>query len=155
MTSRILLVEDDERIRASMRLSLEDEGYEIDESESGEDALEAHARSLVGSVYDLIVVDIMLPGMDGMEFCRELRKSSTVPIIIVTALDDPAHVVSGLEAGADDYVRKPVEPSELRASGHCCAGRGRRTVGRPRSCSATSRSSPKRESCAAGGRRST
>jgi DNA-binding response OmpR family regulator len=131
MTSRILLVEDDERIRTSMRLSLEDEGYEVEEAESGEDALEAHARSLIGGSFDLLVIDIMLPGMDGFECCRELRKVSTVPIIMVTALTDTAHVVTGLEAGADDYVTKPFEPKELAARIRALLRRARATDGGP------------------------
>ncbi|MGO8874630.1 MAG: response regulator [Acidimicrobiales bacterium] len=127
MASRILLVEDDERIRTSMRLSLEDEGYDVEETESGEDALEAHARSLVGQSFDLIVVDIMLPGMDGFAACRELRKVSSVPIIMVTALTDTAHIVAGLEAGADDYVTKPFEPKELAARIRALLRRARTT----------------------------
>jgi DNA-binding response OmpR family regulator len=115
MASRILLVEDDERIRASMRLSLEDEGYDIEEAASGEEALEAHARSLATEPFDLLVVDIMLPRMDGFACCRELRRTSMVPIIMVTARTDTHDVVAGLEAGADDYVTKPFEPKELGA----------------------------------------
>jgi DNA-binding response OmpR family regulator len=131
MASRILLVEDDERIRTSMRLSLEDEGYDVDETESGEEALEVHSRSLVGQSFDLIVVDIMLPGMDGFACCRELRKVSSVPIIMVTALTDTAHVVAGLEAGADDYVTKPFEPKELAARIRALLRRARSTDGGP------------------------
>lgn len=131
MANRILLVEDDERIRTSMRLSLEDEGYDVEETESGEEALEAHARSLVGQGFDLLVVDIMLPGMDGFACCRELRKLSTVPIIMVTALTDTTHVVAGLEAGADDYVTKPFEPKELTARIRALLRRARTTDGTP------------------------
>jgi DNA-binding response OmpR family regulator len=131
MASRILLVEDDERIRTSLRLSLEDEGYDVEEAESGEDALEAHARSLVGQSFDLLVVDIMLPGMDGFAACRELRKVSSVPIIMVTALTDTTHVVAGLEAGADDYVTKPFEPKELAARIRALLRRARATDGGP------------------------
>ncbi|MGH9292808.1 MAG: response regulator [Acidimicrobiales bacterium] len=115
MASRILLVEDDERIRTSMRLSLEDESYEVEEADSGEEALECHSRALVDQPFDLLVVDIMLPGMDGFDCCRELRKLSTVPIIMVTARTDTHDIVAGLEAGADDYVTKPFEPKELAA----------------------------------------
>jgi DNA-binding response OmpR family regulator len=129
MANRILLVEDDERIRTSMRLSLEDEGYDVEETESGEEALEAHTRSLVGQGFDLLVVDIMLPGMDGFACCRELRKVSTVPIIMVTALTDTTHVVAGLEAGADDYVKKPFEPKELTARIRAMLRRARTTDG--------------------------
>jgi DNA-binding response OmpR family regulator len=129
MANRILLVEDDERIRTSMRLSLEDEGYDVEETESGEEALEAHTRSLVGQGFDLLVVDIMLPGMDGFACCRELRKVSTVPIIMVTALTDTTHVVAGLVAGADDYVKKPFEPKELTARIRAMLRRARTTDG--------------------------
>jgi DNA-binding response OmpR family regulator len=116
MAHRVLLVEDDERIRTSMRLSLEDEGYEVDEAATGEEAIESHqSRALGSSPFDLLVVDIMLPGMDGFECCREMRKTSTVPIIMVTARTDTHDVVAGLEAGADDYVTKPFEPKELAA----------------------------------------
>lgn len=98
-----------------MRLSLEDEGYEVEEAATGEEAVEIHARALGDHPFDLIVVDIMLPGMDGFECCRELRKVSSVPIIMVTARTDTHDVVAGLEAGADDYVTKPFEPKELAA----------------------------------------
>ncbi|MGD0983733.1 MAG: response regulator transcription factor [Acidimicrobiales bacterium] len=115
MAHRVLLVEDDERIRASMRLSLEDEGYEVEEAGTGEEAIELQTQALVSNPFDLLVVDIMLPGMDGFECCRELRKASAVPIIMVTARTDTHDVVAGLEAGADDYVTKPFEPKELAA----------------------------------------
>ncbi len=135
MASRILLVEDDERIRTSMRLSLEDEGYEVEEAESGEEALECHARALIAQPFDLLVVDIMLPGMDGFDCCRELRKVSTVPIIMVTARTDTHDVVAGLEAGADDYVTKPFEPKELAARIRALLRRARSTDGGPVSLS--------------------
>ncbi|MGH9171920.1 MAG: response regulator [Acidimicrobiales bacterium] len=131
MASRILLVEDDERIRTSMRLSLEDEGYEVEEAESGEDAIEAHNRALAGQAFDLIVVDIMLPFMDGFACCRELRKMSTVPIIMVTARTDTHDVVAGLEAGADDYVTKPFQPKELAARIRALLRRARTSEGGP------------------------
>ncbi|HLI44681.1 MAG TPA: response regulator transcription factor [Acidimicrobiales bacterium] len=131
MASRILLVEDDERIRASMRLSLEDEGYEIEEAASGEEALDAHARALVSEPFDLLVVDIMLPGIDGFASVRELRRTSTVPIIMVTARTDTHDVVAGLEAGADDYVTKPFEPKELAARIRALLRRARSGEGGP------------------------
>jgi DNA-binding response OmpR family regulator len=131
MSSRILLVEDDERIRTSMRLSLEDEGYDVEETENGEEALEAHARALIAQPFDLLVVDIMLPGMDGFDCCRELRRVSTVPIIMVTARTDTHDVVAGLEAGADDYVTKPFEPKELAARIRALLRRARATDGGP------------------------
>ena len=111
MADQILIVEDDERIRTSMRLSFEAEGYEVDEAASGEQALDLFA----GHTHDLVLVDLMLPGMDGFETCRALRSSSAVPIIMVTARTDTNDVIAGLEAGADDYVTKPFVPSELAA----------------------------------------
>jgi DNA-binding response OmpR family regulator len=110
-SSRILLVEDDERIRTSTRLALEDEGYEIDEAPSGEVALERFADEPA----DVVLIDLMLPGIDGFECCRRLRQSSTVPVIMVTARADTHDVVAGLEAGADDYVTKPFVATELSA----------------------------------------
>jgi DNA-binding response OmpR family regulator len=108
MSSRILVVEDDERIRSSMRLALEGEGYE---AASGEDALDRFAAE----PSDVALIDLMLPGMDGFECCRALRRHSAVPIIIVTARTDTHDVVAGLEAGADDYVTKPFVAKELGA----------------------------------------
>jgi DNA-binding response OmpR family regulator len=110
-TSRILLVEDDERIRTSTRLALEDEGYEIDEAGSGEVALEHFGAQPA----DVVLIDLMLPGIDGFECCRQLRQTSTVPVIMVTARTDTHDVVAGLEAGADDYVTKPFVGRELAA----------------------------------------
>lgn len=111
MPSRILVVEDDERIRASVRLALEDEGYQVVETSTGEEALVAYEQRPAS----LALVDLMLPGMDGFECCRALRRTSMVPIIIVTARIDTHDVVAGLEAGADDYVTKPFVAKELAA----------------------------------------
>ncbi|MHB8329902.1 MAG: response regulator transcription factor, partial [Acidimicrobiales bacterium] len=111
MSGRILLVEDDERIRASTRLALEDEGYEVDEAADGEAALERFADHAA----DVVLIDLMLPGMDGFECCRQLRRISAVPVIMVTARTDTNDVVAGLEAGADDYVTKPFVAKELAA----------------------------------------
>ncbi|MBV9662478.1 MAG: response regulator, partial [Actinobacteria bacterium] len=111
VASRILLVDDDERIRASLGLALEDEGYAVEGAGSGEDALAAFTRRPA----DLVLVDLMLPGMDGFELCRSLRRTSDVPIIMVTARADTYDVVAGLEAGADDYVTKPFVVKELSA----------------------------------------
>ena len=111
VSTRILTVEDDERIRMSVRLALEDEGYEVAEAESGEDALLAFGQTPA----DVVLIDIMLPGMDGFEVCRSIRKVSDVPIVMVTARADTHDVVAGLEAGADDYLTKPHAPKELSA----------------------------------------
>ncbi len=94
-----------------MRLALEDEGYEVEDVPSGEEAVARfHAEP-----FELALIDLMLPGMDGFETCRSLRRSSTVPIIMVTARSDTHDVVAGLEAGADDYVTKPFVAKELAA----------------------------------------
>ena len=111
MTTRILTVEDDERIRTALRLALEDEGWEVDEVASGEEALVAFGRTSA----DVVLVDIMLPGIDGFDICRAIRKSSDVPIVMITARSDTHDVVAGLEAGADDYLTKPFAPKELSA----------------------------------------
>ncbi|MCC6434467.1 MAG: response regulator transcription factor [Acidimicrobiales bacterium] len=111
MGTRILTVEDDERIRASVKLALEAEGWIVEESENGEQAMEVFNRAPA----DVVLIDIMLPGVDGFEVCRSIRKVSDVPIIMVTARDDTHDIVAGLEAGADDYLTKPFAPKELSA----------------------------------------
>ena len=108
---RVLAVEDDERIRASVKLALEDEGWIVDEAASGEDAIAIFAKHPA----DVVLIDIKLPGIDGFELCRNIRKSSDVPIVMVTARADTHDVVAGLEAGADDYLTKPFAPKELAA----------------------------------------
>jgi DNA-binding response OmpR family regulator len=111
MRTRVLLIEDDERIRTAMRIALEHEGNKVEEAASGEDAL----RAFAGQPADVVLIDLMLPGIDGFEVCRSLRRSSDVPIIMVTARADSHDVVAGLEAGADDYITKPFVPKELSA----------------------------------------
>jgi len=109
--TRILTVEDDERIRTSVKLALEDEGWEVEEAETGEQAITAFTRQPA----DVVLIDIMLPGVDGFEVCRSIRRQSDVPIVMVTARADTHDVVAGLEAGADDYLTKPFAPKELSA----------------------------------------
>ena len=109
--TRILTVEDDERIRTAVKMALEDEGWEVEEADSGEDALESFNRHPT----DVVLIDIMLPGVDGFEVCRSIRRTSDVPIVMVTARADTHDVVAGLEAGADDYLTKPFAPKELSA----------------------------------------
>ena len=111
MTVRILTVEDDERIRTAVSLALEEEGWEVKETANGEDALVAFAQD----PSDVVLIDIMLPGLDGFEVCRRIRRLGDVPIVMVTARSDSHDVVAGLEAGADDYLRKPFDPKELSA----------------------------------------
>jgi DNA-binding response OmpR family regulator len=111
MGTRILTVEDDERIRTAVRLALEDEGWTVEEAASGEDALNAFTAQAA----DVVLIDIMLPGIDGFDVCRSIRRVSDVPIVMVTARADTHDVVAGLEAGADDYLTKPFAPKELSA----------------------------------------
>ena len=111
MGTRILAVEDDERIRSALKLALEDEGWTVEGGSSGEDAIEAFERHPA----DVVLIDIMLPGIDGFELCRTIRRTSDVPIVMVTARNDTHDIVAGLEAGADDYLTKPFAPKELSA----------------------------------------
>ena len=110
MGTRVLLVEDDERIRQALGLALADEGYDVVETATGEEALD-----LVDPDLDVVLLDLMLPGIDGIEVCSTLRSRGDLPIIIATARSDTADVIAGLEAGADDYVTKPLIAGELAA----------------------------------------
>lgn len=108
---RVLLVEDDELIRRALGMALRDEGFEVLDATSGEDALACEDLPWV----DVVLLDLMLPGMDGMAVCRTLRSRTDLPIIMVTARTGTADIIAGLEAGADDYVSKPLVASELAA----------------------------------------
>lgn len=108
---RLLFIEDDQHIRTALKLALEDEGYEIIEAADGLKGLSAFETTSV----DLVLLDLRLPDLSGFEVCRLLRAKSLVPIIIVTAQTDTHDLVAGLEAGADDYVTKPVVAKELAA----------------------------------------
>ena len=108
---KILFIEDDHHIRAALRLALEDEGYEVIEAADGTTGLAAFDANTV----ELVLLDLRLPDMSGFDVCRILRTKSLVPIIIVTAQTDTHDLVAGLEAGADDYVTKPVIAKELAA----------------------------------------
>lgn len=111
VATRILVIEDDDRIRETTRLVLEDEGYEVDEATSAEEGLVLIEERPPACV----IVDLMLPGMNGFECCRAVRKWSDVPIVVITARTDTHDLVAGLESGADDYVRKPFHAKELTA----------------------------------------
>ena len=111
----LLFIEDDDAIRLALSLALEDEGYEVREAEDGKSGLAAFAEREP----DLVLLDLRLPDMSGFEVCRNLRATSIVPIIIVTAQADTYDLVAGLEAGADDYVTKPVVPKELGCPHPC------------------------------------
>jgi two-component system, OmpR family, response regulator MtrA len=108
--TRVLLVEDDERVRQALGLALADEGYEVVETASGEEALD-----VVDPDLDVVLLDLVLPGIDGIEVCSTLRSRGDLPIIIASARSDTADVIAGLEAGADDYVTKPLVAGELSA----------------------------------------
>lgn len=108
---KILLVDDDPNIRQLVNLYLEKEGFEVAMAARGDDALKMFRESPP----NLILLDVMLPGMDGWQVCREVRKVSNIPIIMLTAKDETFDKVLGLELGADDYVVKPFEMKELVA----------------------------------------
>jgi DNA-binding response OmpR family regulator len=109
---RILVVEDESGIAFGLQLDLKNEGYDVEIETDGESAL----RRVRKESFDLILLDVMLPGKDGFEVCRDLRRNgSKTPIIMLTAKTQEAEKVLGLEIGADDYVTKPFSPRELRA----------------------------------------
>ena len=107
----LLFIEDDDQIRLALTMALEDEGYRVHEAPDGASGLAAFDRDEP----DLVIVDLRLPDIQGFDVCRTLRAKSIVPIMIVTAQTDTYDLVAGLEAGADDYVTKPVVPKELAA----------------------------------------
>ena len=119
---RILLVDDDPNISHLVRLYLEKEGFDVTESARGDEALEAFRRESPA----LVLLDVMLPGMDGLQVLKEIRKTSKVPVIMLTARDETFDKVLGLELGADDYVTKP-----FRDQG---AGGARQGRAAPRPC---------------------
>ncbi|MED3995140.1 response regulator transcription factor [Peribacillus frigoritolerans] len=106
---KILVVDDEERIRRLLKMYLEREEYIIDEAENGDMAL----TKALENDYDLILLDIMMPGKDGIEVCRELREKKTTPIIMLTAKGEEVNRVQGFEVGTDDYIVKPFSPREV------------------------------------------
>jgi two-component system response regulator MtrA len=111
MTNRILFVEDDPSIREVTALGLRAAGFEVTTATDGREALARFAAEQP----DAVILDVMLPAIDGLAVCRAIRANSATPVIMLTARTDTADVVAGLEAGADDYVRKPFEMPELLA----------------------------------------
>lgn len=107
----LLLIEDDDAIRTGLELGLSRQGHRVVAAATGEDGL----KLLKEQRPDLIVLDVMLPGIDGFEVCRRIRRTDQLPIILLTARSDDIDVVVGLESGADDYVIKPVQPRVLDA----------------------------------------
>src|SRR5260370_41916905 len=110
-TARILVVEDEPSLVEAISYSLRREGYEVLSERDGINGLHAAQKRLP----DLVILDLMLPGMDGLDVCRQLRRTSGVPILILTARNDEVDKVVGLEMGADDYVTKPFSMRELMA----------------------------------------
>ncbi|WP_298588656.1 response regulator transcription factor [uncultured Selenomonas sp.] len=108
---KIMIVEDERRIARFLQMELEHEGFETETEENGRRAYER----IVQEQYDLVLLDIMLPDMDGLEVCRRVREISDVPIIMLTAKDDVEDKVNGLDIGADDYITKPFAIQELLA----------------------------------------
>ena len=133
MTDRILIVEDDEGIRETLKYHLTTAGYAVSEAYDGAVGLRL-ART---TRPDLVLLDLMLPGMSGMEFCRALRRSSRVPIIMVTAKDSEVDKIVGLELGADDYITKPFSVREVLARVNAVIRRSR--------AEATERTVPERD----------
>jgi two-component system OmpR family response regulator len=111
MSKKILLVEDDETLLGVLKYNLEKEGYQVATSTDGANALEVFRKFTP----DMVVLDIMLPGLDGFEVCRILRKESSVPVLMLTAKTQEVDKVIGLELGADDYMTKPFSIRELSA----------------------------------------
>lgn len=111
MSSRILVVDDDIALAEMIGIVLQTEGFEVVDCADGAQALDVFHQVTP----DLVLLDLMLPGMDGIEICRLIRRESDVPVVMLTARSDTADVVAGLEAGADDYVPKPFKPKELVA----------------------------------------
>lgn len=109
--SAVLVIEDDDRIRLSLVLALEDEGYAAVGAASAEEGLSAQRTRPA----DTVLVDLMLPGIDGFECIRQLRRTDDVPVVVISARDDTSDIVAALEAGADDYLVKPVAVAELTA----------------------------------------
>jgi len=107
----ILIVDDDPQIREVVRFAIGREGFRVSEAGNGRDAIEAFGRERP----DLVILDILMPEMDGTDVCREIRRNSTVPIIFLSSKDDEVDRILGLELGGDDYVTKPFSPRELVA----------------------------------------
>ncbi|WP_431799060.1 response regulator transcription factor [Halobacillus andaensis] len=107
--AKILVVDDEDRIRRLIKMYLERENYVIDEAEDGHEAL----NKALNEDYDVILLDIMMPGKDGVEVCKELREKKATPVIMLTAKGEEANRVHGFEVGTDDYIVKPFSPREV------------------------------------------
>src|SRR5919109_702720 len=124
-SATILLVDDEEAVQKLLTYPLERDGYTVVQARDGEEALDRFAARSI----DLVVLDLMLPKVDGLEVCRRLRARSMVPIIMLTARDDELDKVVGLELGADDYITKPFSIREFRSRVRALLRRGSRGSG--------------------------
>ena len=124
MSGNVLIIEDDKRIANWVRVYFERAGFSAEVAHDGESGL-ALARRLFP---DLVILDLMLPGLDGVELCRILRRESDVPMIMLTARETPAERIIGLDSGADDYIVKPFDPEEVVARAHAVLRRVRDRV---------------------------
>jgi two-component system, OmpR family, response regulator VicR len=107
----VLIVDDEKTLVKALKFNLEKEGFRVEEAYNGEDAL----QKVFDTGPDIVILDLMLPGLDGFEVCRQIRKKQEIPIIMLTARGDDIDKVLGLELGADDYMTKPFNPRELVA----------------------------------------
>ena len=124
MSEKILLIEDDIRLAGMVDDYLGQSGFDVTMAHSGADGLEQHDTRN----FDAVILDLMLPDMDGLDVCRTLRAGSDIPVLMLTAKGDPMDRIVGLELGADDYLPKPFEPRELLARLRAILRRGRVTL---------------------------
>ena len=125
MSRKVLVVDDEKLIVKGIRFSLEQDGMEVDCAYDGEEAVE----KAKDKKYDIILLDLMLPKMDGLEVCQQIREFSNVPVIMLTAKGDDMDKILGLEYGADDYITKPFSPSEMVARVKAHLSRYERLIG--------------------------
>ena len=108
-TFHLLIIDDDEKIRLLLKKFLENNGFRVSDAESTKEA----KKIMESLIFDLLVVDIMMPGQNGLDFLKEIRQTNQIPVLMLTAMSDPGDRLDGLEIGADDYMTKPFEPREL------------------------------------------
>ena len=105
----ILIIDDDEKIRLLLKQFLENNGFKVSDVESADQA----KKIMKSLIFDLLVIDIMMPGQNGLDFLKEIRQTNSIPTLMLTAMSSPEDRLDGLEYGADDYMTKPFEPREL------------------------------------------
>jgi len=108
-TFHLLIIDDDEKIRLLLKKFLENNGFRVSDAENTKEA----KKIMESLIFDLLVVDIMMPGQNGLDFLKEIRQTNQIPVLMLTAMSDPGDRLDGLEIGADDYMTKPFEPREL------------------------------------------